>query len=84
MAIINQTNITLVHKKKGVCSMKDFRPISLCNVLYKFVAKVLSNRIRIVLDSIISKQYNAFIPGRQIYDNVVVAQEIIHTLRKKK
>lgn len=81
---INHTNIVFIPKKKGICSTEDFRLISFCNVLYKFIAKVLVNRIRIVLDSVISEQHNAFIPNQKIYDNVIVAQKIIHALRKKK
>lgn len=74
----------LFTKKRGVCSTKDFRSISLCNVLYKLIAKVLANRLRVVLDSVISQQQNAFIPNKKIYDNIIVAQEIIHTLCKKR
>lgn len=70
---INHINIILVLNKKGACFTNDFRPISLCNVLYKLIAKVLANRLQIVLDSVISEQQNAFIPNKQIYDNVIVA-----------
>lgn len=54
--------MVIVLKKKGVCSTKDFHHISLCNVLYKFITKVVANRLRIVLDTLIIEQQNAFIP----------------------
>ena len=53
MAEINRTNITLIQKIKNPTKMTNFRPISLSNVIYKLISKVLANRIKTILPQII-------------------------------
>ena len=80
---VNSTNITLIPKGNSQTSMKDWRPIALCNVVYKIVAKVLANRLKQVLDRCISINQSAFVPGRSILDNAMVAIEIVHYMKTK-
>ena len=82
--LINQTFIALIPKIKTPTSPKEFRPISLCNVIFKIVSKVVVNRLKHLLPSIIHSAQSAFVPGRMITDNVVVAFEHFHYMRKKK
>lgn len=60
-----------------------FRPIALCNILYKILAKFLSNRLKTIPPGIISENQSSFIPGRNITNNVHVAFEVIHHMRRK-
>ncbi|GMQ06217.1 hypothetical protein CsSME_00050882 [Camellia sinensis var. sinensis] len=64
--------------------INDYRPISLCNVVYKIIAKVLANRLRRVLSCMISSSQNAFVPGRIITDNILLAHEMFHLIKTRK
>ena len=84
MADINKTYITLVPKINNPSRMTEFRPISLSNVTYKLIAKVLANRLKLILPHIISENQSAFTAGRLITDNVLIAFEMMHYLEHKK
>ena len=61
---MNASFLTLIPKKCNVVNIKDFRPISLVGSVYKLLSKVLANKLRAVLDNLISKTQNLFVGGR--------------------
>jgi hypothetical protein len=80
---VNATILTLVPKKPNPSVMGEFRSIACCNVLYKCITKILANRMLSVLDGLIGKNQSAFIPGRSIAENVLLAQELVRDYHRK-
>ena len=80
---INYKNVVFSPKVKISEKMSDFRPISLCNVNFKIISKVLENRLKQVLPQIISPAQSAFVLGCLIIDNVLVAYKTLHTMHSK-
>lgn len=81
---INDTIITLIPKLKQVSSLDDCRPISLCNVVYKIISKVRTNRLKFTLNEIVSEIQSAFIPGRLISDNFLLTHELSFFIRSRR
>ena len=79
---LNHSFITLIPKKKHPEFASEFRPISLCNVLYKIFSKVLANRLKRILPKIITKNQSAFTKSRLISDNILVVFESLHSMQK--
>ncbi|XP_019157468.1 PREDICTED: uncharacterized protein LOC109154044 [Ipomoea nil] len=80
---LNESNIVLLPKKKVPERVTDLRPIALCNVVYKVLAKMLANRLKICLEQVVSESHSAFVPERLLTDNVIVVGEVGHYLRRK-
>ncbi|GJT58325.1 RNA-directed DNA polymerase, eukaryota, reverse transcriptase zinc-binding domain protein [Tanacetum coccineum] len=74
---VNATLITLVPKSTTPIKVSDYRPIACCNVLYKIISKILISRIKSALCKIVNPSQSAFIPGRQITDNILLTRELL-------
>ena len=81
---LNQTFITLIPKNSCPDNVNHFRPISLCNVIFKVISKILVNRLIPLMDCLITPFQNAFIKGRNISDNILIAHEIFDMMGKMK
>lgn len=80
---INSTILALIPKKQQAIYMKDHRPISGCNVLYKLISKILANRLKTILPKFISHNQSAFVKGRVLMENVLMmASELVKSYHK--
>lgn len=73
---LNETNVVLISKNKSPTKFTDLRPISLYNVLLKIITKVMTNRLKEVLEDIVSENRSAYIPAGLITDNIMVSYEM--------
>ena len=81
LKFINHIFITLIPKMNNPEKVSDFHLISLCNVIYKIVSKVIANRLKPLLNSIISETQSAFTADRLITDNILIAFESLHHMK---
>ena len=81
---VNNSFIVLIPKSQSPTSFNHYRPISLCNVVYKIITKLLVSRLRNILHKLISPTQAAFIPRRWIAKNQVIVHEMLHSFKTRK
>ncbi|KAL5549525.1 hypothetical protein UlMin_004756 [Ulmus minor] len=81
---INTSNIVLVPKSQNATTVNHYRPISVCNVIYKVISKILADRLKPLLSQLICPTQSVFVLGRSIHDNIVLIQEVVHAMKRKK
>ncbi|XP_077236579.1 uncharacterized protein LOC143878157 [Tasmannia lanceolata] len=80
---LNATFISLLPKSPEASSPEKYRPISLCNFLYKVISKLMANRLKPILNKLISPFQSAFIKGRSIQDNILIAHDLCHNFHRR-
>nr|XP_043610370.1 uncharacterized protein LOC122582052 [Erigeron canadensis] len=80
---LNHTIISLIPKVPTPSGVNDYRSISCCNVLYKCISKIITNRIKDALDDLVDINQSAFVCGRRISDNILLTQELMHDYHRK-
>ena len=81
---LNKTYIVLISKIQGPETIANYRPINLCNSVYKIITKIIVARIRSHLERLISPLQAAFVPGRRGVDNFIIVQELVHSIGRTK
>ncbi|XP_031096925.1 uncharacterized protein LOC116001176 [Ipomoea triloba] len=81
---LNDTLLVLIPKVKSPETVRQFKPISLCNVSYKIITKTITNRLKGILPSLVGPYQSSVVQGHQISDNILIYQEIMPTMRSKK
>ncbi|CAN1860134.1 Transposon TX1 uncharacterized 149 kDa protein [Linum perenne] len=81
---VNETLIVLIPKCKQPETPTQFRPISLCNVAYKTITKCLANRLKDLMPDLVHRSQTSFVPDRHITDNIIIVQEVVHSMHAKK
>lgn len=79
---LNNTNIMLIPKKVDLTSFVVLWLISLCNMIYWIISKVISNRLKLILSKLISPKKSIFIHGRQISSGIIISHEVLHLIKK--
>lgn len=82
-ANVNKTNIVMFPKVRDPTELAQYRPISLCNVVYKLVSKAIVIRLKNILSDLVSENHSAFVPGRKITYNALIAMELLHTMKHR-
>ena len=80
---LNATFLVMIPKKGNVEDIKDYKPISMLGGVYKILAKVLANKLRRVIDKVVSPSQNAFMEGRQILDAALIASKVVDSMLRR-
>jgi hypothetical protein len=81
---LNSTFLALIPKENNPTTFGDYRPISLCNLCYKLISKVIANRIKPIMSCNLSEEQLGFLKGRRIQDAIGTTHECLHSISKKK
>lgn len=80
---VNAKILTLIPKHGEAKEIKDYRPISCCNILYKVISKILANRLKVLLPELIEPNQCAFVKGRLLLENFLLATELVKDYHKQ-
>lgn len=81
---LNTSFISLIPNQDLAQTPDGFRPIALCNVVYKIISKVVANGLKPLLPTLVSVEQSGYVEGRKILDNVIQAHEVMHSLTRNR
>ena len=77
---LNTSFVSLIPKKEAAQTLDKFIPIALCNLVYKIISKVVANRLKPLLPSLVSVEQAGYVEGRQILNNIIQAHKVVHSV----
>jgi len=80
LKVLNTSFISLIPKQDNALTSDKYRPIALCNVVYKIISKVVANRLKPLLPTLVFVEQSGYVEGRQILNNIIQAHEVVHSL----
>lgn len=80
----NASFIAFIPKQEKAMTPDRFKPVALCNVVYKIISKVIANRLKPLLPALVSEEQTSYVEGRQILNNIIQAHEMVHSLKSIK
>eukprot|EP00253_Pinus_taeda_P033434 PITA_33434 len=84
LKVLKTSFIALIPKQENAMTPDRFRPIALCNVVYKIISKIIANRLKPLLPTLVSEEKTRYVEGRQILNNIIQAHEVVHSLKSNK
>ena len=81
---LNTYFVSLIPKQDNAITPDKFRPIALCNVVYKIISKIISNKIKPLLPTLMSEEKMGYVEGRKILNNIIQAHEVVHSLKSNR
>ncbi len=84
LKVLNTSFISLIPKQDNAQTPDRFRPIALCNVVYKIISKVVANRLKPLLPTLVSVEQSSYVEGRQILNNIIQVRELVHSLTRNR
>ena len=84
MKAFNASFIDLIPKQEKAMTSDGFKPIALCNVVYKIISKVIANRLKPLLPALISEEKTSYVEGREILNHIIQLHEVVHSLKSNK
>eukprot|EP00253_Pinus_taeda_P024975 PITA_24975 len=82
--VLKVLNAYLIPKEENAMTLDRYRPIASCNVVYKITSKIIENKLKPLIPTLVSQEKTGYVDGRKIINNTIQAHEVVHSLKSNK